>query len=484
MAPAPMAVPPMKAAGASTQLADQFRESVQAGGITEDLPQEGWFVGVNGVPLGPIPLGDLRELALAGHIDRRSLVWRDGQPEWRPLGKFPGLVRLIDDGAAPAAPTQAEPLASSPAATVARPNGAATNGQHIATGFEVVRAETGGPSAWGDLDDEDDEDEQPTTVKGRVSVLPSTAPPPPPPPPAAPPPVSSIGAAQGSGNPFGVTSAPLSLPSAPPAASSPSVAFAAPSASFGATQELAVENDDGMIRPSRRKRWYLIIAAIVFAVALVAILTHLMRSPSTADKPGKRAGNAELSAPAAEPRRYEPLTQTGVDDASPLTTERRALLARPAAGGSSIPITAAVALQPVVPAPPPGPRTKPGLASEFLARLGGSSSHASSALPRPAGTGLDATAIQRTVRRHSPSVRQNCWLRARESRAPGVPSSAKASATITVDPSGRVQGVTVSGAPKGYPGLARCIEGNVKGWQFPRSSAQTITNVPVMFVGK
>jgi hypothetical protein len=58
------------------------------------------------------------------------------------------------------------------------------------------------------------------------------------------------------------------------------------------------------------------------------------------------------------------------------------------------------------------------------------------------------------------------------------------SATITVDPSGRVQGVTVAGAPKGYPGLARCIESNVKGWQFPRSSAQTITNVPFMFVGK
>jgi len=161
-------------AGGSTQLADQFRESVQAGGAPEDLPQEGWFVGVNGVPLGPIPLGDLRELAMAGHIDRRSLVWRDGQSEWRPLGKFPGLARVIDDGASPALP-RAEPTG------VSRANGA--NGHMasapaaagpVATGFDVPRADAGErPSAWGDLDDEDDEDEQPTTVKGRVSVMPA-----------------------------------------------------------------------------------------------------------------------------------------------------------------------------------------------------------------------------------------------------------------------------------------------------------------------
>jgi hypothetical protein len=88
------------------------------------------------------------------------------------------------------------------------------------------------------------------------------------------------------------------------------------------------------------------------------------------------------------------------------------------------------------------------------------------------------------VRRYSPGVRQNCWQRSLNARAPGVPSSAKVSATITVDGAGHVQAVAVSGAPKGYPGLSRCIEGNVKGWQFPRSGGQTVTNVPFMFVGQ
>src|SRR5690606_38958059 len=61
-----------------------------------ELPREDWFVGVNGVPLGPIPLADLCELAVAGHVDRRSLVWREGFDEWKPLGKLPELLRVVD----------------------------------------------------------------------------------------------------------------------------------------------------------------------------------------------------------------------------------------------------------------------------------------------------------------------------------------------------------------------------------------------------
>ncbi|MEO8179184.1 MAG: AgmX/PglI C-terminal domain-containing protein, partial [Deltaproteobacteria bacterium] len=101
-----------------------------------------------------------------------------------------------------------------------------------------------------------------------------------------------------------------------------------------------------------------------------------------------------------------------------------------------------------------------------------------------AGPGLEATAIQRTVRKYSPAVRQNCWQRALNARAAGVPSSAKVTATITVDASGRVQAVSATGAPRGYPGLAHCIEEAVKGWAFPRSMGETVTNVPFVFVGQ
>lgn len=484
-------------AGGSTQLADQFRESVQAGGNIEDLPQEGWFVGVNGVPLGPIPLGDLRELAVAGHIDRRSLVWRDGQPEWRPLGKFPGLARVIDDGASPALP-RVEPVAA------ARSNGAnghiasgSAAGAHVATGFDVPRADAGErPSAWGDLDDEDDEDEQPTTVKGRVSVMPTGSAPPsqasfpaPPPPPAAP-------------NPFGVTSAlvpppapaPLPPPAPAPVLSRPPSALesAAPVSLISAIPDSMGDADDEL-RPPRRSKWYLIAVAIVFAFALGAIVTHLMRTSSpdktSSDVSGSRglSGTAEKAKPydaielgseaasgrGADGSQPESITASlrpgDVDRSDDVTPTRAALASASSSAMSERSLARATSATGSLLAGLGSPRApSPGLARD----------------ERSSGAGLDATAIQRTLRRYSPGVRQNCWLRAIEARPPGVPTSVKLTATITVDAGGRVEGVAVTGAPRGYPSLSRCVESAVKTWQFPRSGAQTITNVPFMFMGQ
>jgi hypothetical protein len=482
------AQPPLVPArtAASTQLADQFRESVQAGGAVEDLPQEGWFVGVNGVPLGPIPLGDLRELAMAGHIDRRSLVWRDGHSEWRPLGKFPGLARVIDDGAAPA------PRADAPAA--ARPNGA--NGhiaggqatlEHVASGFDAPRADAGErPSAWGDLDDDDEEDEQPTTVKGRVSVMPTGAAPPsgsslpaPSPPAGLPPPAAP--------NPFGMTSsvlpplAPAPVPPRPPAPmlSMPPASMepAAPVSIISAIPD-SMDDAEDALRPPRRSKWALIAVAIVFAFALGAIVTHLMRSSSSEKTSSDRSSSSEPSRPKKPDGDVDPGLKGSSSKAAAEEEHEPAITAalRPGDVESGAEVTTArAALSPA-----------PTATGSLLAGLGSprAPGPASAREERAAGSGLDATAIQRTVRRYSPGVRQNCWLRALDARPPGVPTSAKLTATITVDASGRVLGVAVTGAPRGYPSLSRCVEGAVKSWQFPRSGAQTITNVPFMFVGQ
>lgn len=466
----------------------------------EDLPQEGWFVGVNGVPLGPIPLGDLRELAMAGHIDRRSLVWRDGQPEWRPLGKFPGLARVIDDGASPALP-RAEPTAA------ARANGAnghmASSPTATATGFDVPRADAGErPSAWGDLDDEDDEDEQPTTVKGRVSVMPSGGAPPsqaslaaPPPPGALPP---------NAPNPFGVTSAMVPPPAPAPTMPPPPVLSLPPSALESAAPVSIISaipdsmgDSDDELRPPRRSKWYLIAVAIVFAFALGAIVTHLMRASSpektSSDASSSDSAGSRDPAGAAERKRYADVelgsegAKSGADTARGSQPEAITAALRPRDVERSDEVsTARTALAPE----PSVTLAEPSAALEATGSL--LSGLGSPRAPGPGlarggratGTGLDATAIQRTVRRYSPGVRQNCWLRAIQARPPGVPTSVKLTATITVDAGGRVQGVAVSGAPRGYPSLSRCIEGAVKSWQFPRSGAQTITNVPFMFMGR
>jgi predicted Zn finger-like uncharacterized protein len=482
-----------------TQLADQFRQSVQAGGAeAEELPQDGWFVGVNGVPLGPIPVGDLRELAAAGHIDRRSLVWREGLAEWRPLGKFPQLARVLDEGAsAPPAGFEPEGSFSSPGFTANGSNG------HVATGFDSVRApesEAERPSAWGDLDDEDDEDEQPTTVKGRVSMPPASMGGPPASQPQPPAPTFSLPpGATNLGTPFGLppqaraaNTGVIQMASAPPPSQH------APVVTMSTAQPMTEEADAQMMRSRGKARLFkwLIVAA---AFALGAILTHMFglgggsseHPQRPASEPTRALAPVEEHEPEAPPPpELEPAGVPGParDRAAPVKDLGSDLGSETSANATgSKPAAGLVGLSPAsVP-----PRTKPS--SSLLSVLEGSPLlfTAVGTGPRPASDGqvgslggLNETAIQRSVRRYSRAVRQSCWDRALEARAPGVPSSARVSAAIWVDASGRVKSVSMSGAPRGYPGLARCIEGAVKGWVFPRADGETHTTVPFMFVGQ
>jgi hypothetical protein len=66
-------------------------------------------------------------------------------------------------------------------------------------------------------------------------------------------------------------------------------------------------------------------------------------------------------------------------------------------------------------------------------------------------------------------------------RAPGVPPYARLTVSIEVDPSGRPRSVSVPNVPPDYPGLGRCVEASVRGWQFPAAAGSTITNVTLTF---
>jgi hypothetical protein len=78
--------------------------SLAVGGTSTDaphaevaMPADEWFVGINGVPVGPIRLSELRSKAASGSVNRESLVWRDGFEDWRPLRTFPELVAIVDE---------------------------------------------------------------------------------------------------------------------------------------------------------------------------------------------------------------------------------------------------------------------------------------------------------------------------------------------------------------------------------------------------
>jgi hypothetical protein len=87
-------------------LAGAFSQAFGGGGDAVPAPAESalsmpgdeWFVGINGVPVGPIRLSELRSKAASGAVSKESLVWRDGFEDWRPLKTYPELVAIVEEG--------------------------------------------------------------------------------------------------------------------------------------------------------------------------------------------------------------------------------------------------------------------------------------------------------------------------------------------------------------------------------------------------
>jgi predicted Zn finger-like uncharacterized protein len=60
-------------------------------------PADEWYVGINGVPVGPIKLSELRSKSAAGAVTYDSLVWREGFEQWQALRTFPELVAIVEE---------------------------------------------------------------------------------------------------------------------------------------------------------------------------------------------------------------------------------------------------------------------------------------------------------------------------------------------------------------------------------------------------
>lgn len=88
----PSSAPPSALAGA-------FTASMEAAPVTSELatPADDWHVGINGVPVGPLKLAELRAKAAAGAVTPASLVWREGMEDWLPLRTYPELLAIVEE---------------------------------------------------------------------------------------------------------------------------------------------------------------------------------------------------------------------------------------------------------------------------------------------------------------------------------------------------------------------------------------------------
>jgi hypothetical protein len=227
----------------------------------------------------------------------------------------------------------------------------------------------------------------------------------------------------------------------------------------------------GLTRPrTPLAAWFAVAAALACGIAIGAFFFVKQKPPEIVTKyvdrpvPGaEQPATVGAQAPAAD-------TPAGAESAAAKTRAGPRANVKPVAatdadkGGGLSGLKGLDGLRPSG----PGPGSSPGTTNP------GSGS----------GSQLDPSQIQSTVSRYTGSVKRSCWQPALDSRDPTAPTSARVVVTITVAPSGNVQNVTTSGEPRGYPGLASCIAGRVRGWQFPPSSGTTTANVPFVFAAQ
>lgn len=102
----------------------------------------------------------------------------------------------------------------------------------------------------------------------------------------------------------------------------------------------------------------------------------------------------------------------------------------------------------------------------------------------PAATGeLTQGEISGVVERNRALIRRQCW-QPEVQASQGMGGSARVQTSFTIAPSGAVQSVSAHGAEDNYPGLAPCIAGRIRGWQFPPSASSTPVNLPFVFAAQ
>lgn len=120
---------------------------------------EQWFVGIDGVPTGPLGMEELRSKAAAGLVSLDSLVWREGFEDWLPVHKFPELEAAVLDATrgpspavappatAPSGLSASGPAPGAPAAAAAAPPARLEQADPFAPGAPAMATSGAAPSS-------------------------------------------------------------------------------------------------------------------------------------------------------------------------------------------------------------------------------------------------------------------------------------------------------------------------------------------------
>lgn len=431
------------------------------------VPTEDWYVGVNGVPLGPVRLAVLRDKAAHGQVDGESLVWREGFDEWQPAKTLPGLLAILEEAEQLRASRTSTPVVvppAAPSAAAAPPALAPTPEPSIP--FNLVQqprepapsiAQPYAPLGQG----------LPGQADPRSSAF-------------APLPAGSAGGGQvvGKFDPF-APEAPGPPASSDAAAAAgwagPTVPGPAAGSSFGLTTTSTGRAESSTDSPPPKKgvhpmAWAFVAMAAAFGG--VAAWAIFLRKPNVVVVPGETTTVTVPVAGANVPVPGSATTGTSTATEVPTVDASGKPVVVPGLGGPRTTATSSKSGEQVAPIDPsilgPGP-SGPGTAD-------------------PGGSGggpLTAGQIQGVVSSNTARVRKKCWDPASSGRASDAPSSVKVTIKISISPSGSVGGASASGGNEKYfPGLVSCVQRVVLAWKFPTAGEPSEAVVPFNFAAQ
>ncbi len=444
---APPRPAPPRPAGAG--LAGAFQKAVEPAPLrasaapTESSASE-WHVGVDGSPVGPLAVAALRRMAIAGQIDATSLVWREELDEWKPLGAVAELASVLEAQRESALPPVASttPRPPTPAPHRAAPAHVAGSAPRAAVAASASRFATAAKL-------EPDEAARPHLEAVE-----------PPPAVAAPPPSGDL--------------------SDEPAAISGEALVAGRGLSAVPRATVASPARMGTVAPAKAHHHpaaFLVALLCGVLLGMFGIYFALSRKPPPAPQAAAPTATAvALAAPS--PTVAAPAGSAGEGEAADMAPiELSGTVASPGAkAGAKAGDTKGAA------------NTAPVATNSSLSGLAGLAGGPTAGPAGPSGAGaggggtLASADVERVVQSHRALVRRQCWDPALSGRPANAPTSAKILVQLSVATDGHVATSSANGGD-GYPGLASCVQNQVRGWRFPPSDGATI-NVPFAFAAQ
>ncbi len=462
----PQAERPGALAGAfKSNVAGKEEEISASFDLNELSAADEWYVAINGVPVGPIRVAEIRRKAALGAVNEESLCWQEGLEEWRPLKAFADLAAVVLEAATsgrnslltpqpPDVRTSAPPgppaaRRTEPARTAAAPQRPAT----VPTG-RTAPAPTAATAARSNVvpiasrlavAEKLEDATVPLTSELRDSLVASD--------PFAPPPGATRAAVAGMGAGGAVGGGDIG-----------GAAILGAAAAVAAVPQAIEPVSIIPLAQSKKPFPWVIVAMLVLAAAfgITAALAIFL-------KPAPPPAPVVIQMPSAMPTAQQAPTgaPTGTDPAAlPMTSaaaSARAAGTAIALAGAHPSATASAAGTPFSLSGIGGarPTVDPTLGN------GGSDTHAP-------GQCLSASQIQSVIGQHEFGVKRTCWDKSSTTK-----QAVSVGVTISIGPGGEVTGVTTNGDDNT---VAACVSSNVHSWRFPAGGCAQQTFFKLNFV--